>query len=748
MKKIWVKKIFAAFCAAVFLTGSGIVTTNIQAEETASGYTVSFDANGGSAAAPVSESATAANNDTVTLPAYEGTKQGYTFAGWAVVNDLTSSTYYSVYAPGSQLTVSSDTVLYAVWTQSVTASFYIRLDGTTPYEPSQYSGSSYTAGITIANVVIANTWVCDTTGTRVLANLNAVPTDAQIQAVYPSYDPTSQYVTWYVIKYAGSWHVDGVIQSKAKINLTYDGNGSGDVTNVPLGSQYYVGNDVIVGSTGGNSGAVTVPSRQGYTFAGWNTAADGSGTAYASGSSMTINASTVLYAQWTPNNKTAYTVQWINAETGKVMKSVVRYGATGNTAAVAASDKSLTDYTYAGDNYAGTVLSGTISGDGSLTLKIYFTETQYNVIYEDASGNVMQTTSEKKGQTIASYTGSEPVKAADDTYTYAFSGWQLASGTEGADSTVGTTDLIYTPIFDETYIDYTVNYDLNGGEEADETQLSYSQLHQGDSTPKIADPTKASDDTYNYTFAGWSPAVTDTVTGNVTYTAQWTAAKIMTITASSIEETYNGSAYTLAPAVVDTDNALIEYSTDQGVTWSEGLPSRTDAGTTEVLIRASKEGYTTAETTATITVDSKTVVLTSASDSKTYDGSALTNTNVTADGFVDGQGASYLVDGTQTAVGTSANTFTYVLNENTKAANYDITTEEGTLTVTDARPITPTTNDGSSTSSDSSSSTSSLSRPSTPNTGDATNISLFAGLTVFSVLAAAVVLFIKHRHAS
>jgi len=41
-------------------------------------------------------------------------------------------------------------------------------------------------------------------------------------------------------------------------------------------------------------------SRSGYTFAGWNTAADGSGTVYADGASYAFSSSTTLYAQWTP----------------------------------------------------------------------------------------------------------------------------------------------------------------------------------------------------------------------------------------------------------------------------------------------------------------------------------------------------------------------------------------------------------------------------------------------------------------
>ena len=91
-----------------------------------------------------------------------------------------------------------------------------------------------------------------------------------------------------------------------------------------------------------------------------------------------------------------------------------------------------------------------------------------------------------------------------------------------------------------------------------------------------------------------------------------------------------------------------------------------------------------------LVINPRPVVLTSGSDSKVYNGEALTKDEVTAstgenEGFVKGQGAAYDVTGSQTDVGTSNNTFTYELNSNTKAGNYEITKTEGTLEVT---PVT------------------------------------------------------------
>jgi len=52
--------------------------------------------------------------------------------------------------------------------------------------------------------------------------------------------------------------------------------------------------------------SATVPTRDGYTFTGWNTAEDGSGTNYSGGDTVTLpNSGTdTLYAQWQINTVT------------------------------------------------------------------------------------------------------------------------------------------------------------------------------------------------------------------------------------------------------------------------------------------------------------------------------------------------------------------------------------------------------------------------------------------------------------
>jgi uncharacterized repeat protein (TIGR02543 family) len=52
-------------------------------------------------------------------------------------------------------------------------------------------------------------------------------------------------------------------------------------------------------------GALPVPLRSGYTFAGWNTADDGSGAPYSEQTTYETAGSVTVYAQWTEGNPTA-----------------------------------------------------------------------------------------------------------------------------------------------------------------------------------------------------------------------------------------------------------------------------------------------------------------------------------------------------------------------------------------------------------------------------------------------------------
>ena len=153
---------------------------------------------------------------------------------------------------------------------------------------------------------------------------------------------------------------------------------------------------------------------------------------------------------------------------------------------------------------------------------------------------------------------------------------------------------------------------------------------------------------------------------------------------------YDGKEHREVLTVTDTKTSKeLVVGTDYSVTYSSDL---VNAGTVKVTVAGL--GNYSGSFTKTYKITKRSVTLTSATVSKAYDGSALTNTSiaVSGDGFVEGEGASYEVTGTQTEVGNSANAFEYKLNEKTLASNYDITKVVGTLTITAApAPVTPPT---------------------------------------------------------
>ena len=153
---------------------------------------------------------------------------------------------------------------------------------------------------------------------------------------------------------------------------------------------------------------------------------------------------------------------------------------------------------------------------------------------------------------------------------------------------------------------------------------------------------------------------------------------------------YDGKEHKEVLTVTDTKTGKeLVAGTDYSVTYSSDL---VNAGTVKVMVAGL--GNYSGSFTKTYKITKRSVTLTSATVSKVYDGSALMNTSITVsgDGFVEGEGASYEVTGTQTEVGNSANAFEYKLNENTLASNYSITKVVGTLTITAApAPVTPAT---------------------------------------------------------
>lgn len=108
-------------------------------------------------------------------------------------------------------------------------------------------------------------------------------------------------------------------------------------------------------------------TREGYTFAGWNTAADGSGTPYAAASTFTIPASnTTLYAQWTANT---YSLSYDGNGNDGGSAPAIQSGAYNTTLTVAGvGSLTRTGYTFAGWNTAANGSGTAIAAGATFTI--------------------------------------------------------------------------------------------------------------------------------------------------------------------------------------------------------------------------------------------------------------------------------------------------------------------------------------------------------------------------------------------
>ena len=231
-------------------------------------FTVSFDANGGEGAMdPVTVNADAeftAPECTFTAP------DGQEFDCW------TNADGSETYPAGTSLgLLAGDTTLYAKWKgvePAPVTHFTVSFDangGTGEMAPADVDADAeYTvpaSTFTAPSGKVFDSWntAADGTGTKYM------PQDAP--AIHENMTLFAQWVA----------------APATKCTVTFDANGgagSMDVLTADLGT------------------TVTLPAstftRDGYVFAGWNTAADGTGTAIVNGGQLTLGSDATLYAQW------------------------------------------------------------------------------------------------------------------------------------------------------------------------------------------------------------------------------------------------------------------------------------------------------------------------------------------------------------------------------------------------------------------------------------------------------------------
>ena len=433
----------------------------------------------------------------------------YAFAGWDadVVNCAGNATYTATYTS----TFIEYTVVFKNWDGKVisTKTYHYGNKVTTPANPTRTADKTYTYAF--------NGWDADVVNCAGDATYTATYTSSYIDyaVVFKNWDgtvlatqtyhygdkvtapadPTRAADERYTYAFTG-WD-KGVVNCAG--NTTYTATYSSTLIDYTVVFQNWDGT-VISTKTYHYGNQVTVPANPtkasdntyAYTFAGWD--------------AEVVNcAGNATYTATYTSAYIDYTVEFKDWNGTVLATGTYHYGdaVTAPAAPTRAADNT---YTYAFAGWDAEVVN--CAGNATYTATYTPSYIDYTIQFKDWDGTVLATQTYHYGDAVTA--PAAPTRAADNTYTYAFAGWDAEVVNCAGNAT-------YTATYNSTYIDYTVQFkDWNG------TVLATGTYHYGDAVTAPANPTRAADNTYTYAFAGWDADVVNCA-GNATYTATYTS---------------------------------------------------------------------------------------------------------------------------------------------------------------------------------------------------------------------------------
>jgi uncharacterized repeat protein (TIGR02543 family) len=482
-------------------------------------FTVTYDGNGNTGGTVPTDANKYETAATVTVKENTGllVKTGLTFSGWNTKVDGSGTAY----AAGVTFPMgSADVTLYAQWTTKPT--FTVTYDGngntggTVPADANKYE--------TAATVTVKeNTGLLVKTGSTFAGWNTAANGSGAAYAAGVTFPIGSANVTLYA-----QW------TTKPTFTVTYNGNGNTSGTVPADANKYETAAAVTVKD---NTGLL---AKTGSTFAGWNTAADGSGTSYVAAATFPMgSANVILYAKWTTNP--TYTVTYNgNGNTGGVVPTDTSKYEAAATITVKANTGSLVraGFTFNGWNTvadgSGTAYTAAATfpmGSANITLYAQWTlKPTFTVIY-GGNGNTggAVPTDTTKYETAATVTVKGNTGSLVRTG-FTFTGWNTAADGSGTPYAVNATfpmgNANVTLHAQWTLIpSFTVTFNSNGGSGT----MSSQSIVSGTSAPLTANTfTKVGS-----TFTGWASSATGTTVefpdranytmggGNVTLYAVW-----------------------------------------------------------------------------------------------------------------------------------------------------------------------------------------------------------------------------------
>lgn len=200
--------------------------------------------------------------------------------------------------------------------------------------------------------------------------------------------------------------------------VTFDSNGGSAVENkvVAYNAPY---------------GELAVPTYEGYTFIGWYTEKTG-GTVVGASTIVELTDNVTLYAHWNEKGDTPYRIEYYKQNLKDDEYTIVdedTVSLTGKTGAVVEATQK--DYSHFTCNTEKSQLSGTVAGNGSTVLKVYYDRDLYTVTWKLADREVQET---YRYQAEPNFEGSKD-RAGDDHASYTFTGWDKEPAAINADTT-------------------------------------------------------------------------------------------------------------------------------------------------------------------------------------------------------------------------------------------------------------------------------------------------------------------------
>ena len=313
---------------------------------TAAGFTVTFAGNGATGGSTPSETFT--NGTPQALTANGFTRSGYTFLGWNTQQNGSGTEY----SDQQTVTLTGAETLYAQWAPT---NFVVTFNGNGNTGGSM-TNESFSYGV--AQALTLNGFT--RTGYTFLGwntQLNGSGTEYSDQQTVTLAGAVTLYAQWSVNTFV----------------VTFSGNNNTGGSTPSETFSYGVPQALTINGF----------TRAGYTFAGWNTQLNGSGTAYSNQQTVTLTSAVTLYAQWTSNTVTTVTVTFNgNGNTGGSMANETF--TSGVPKALSANGFTRTGYTFTGwnthANGSGTAYGpgATITLTANTTLYAQWTSTKSN----------------------------------------------------------------------------------------------------------------------------------------------------------------------------------------------------------------------------------------------------------------------------------------------------------------------------------------------------------------------------------